>query len=194
MRPAKGSALDQLLESIDLPEGWTGLLDQNTGNSLKLTDEELELIRKIQQQENTDENINPYEPLIDWFTKDEEIMPVTAVPEPKRRFVPSKHEAKRVMKIVKAIREGRIIPPNKVKQQLTEEEEEDQFNFDLWQDEIEISDHIMNLRAPKLPPPTNEESYNPPEEYLLTEEENLNGYKNLLLIEKEISYHKNIIH
>ena len=29
----------------------------------------------------------------------------------------------------------------------------------------------MNLRAPKLPPPTNEESYNPPEEYLLTEEE-----------------------
>ena len=79
MRPAKGSALDQLLESIDLPEGWTGLLDQNTGNSLKLTDEELELIRKIQQQENTDENINPYEPLIDWFTKDEEIMPVTAV-------------------------------------------------------------------------------------------------------------------
>ena len=84
MRPAKGSALDQLLESIDLPEGWTGLLDQNTGTSLKLTDEELELIRKIQQQENTDENINPYEPLIDWFTKDEEIMPVTAVPEPKK--------------------------------------------------------------------------------------------------------------
>ena len=33
--------LDQLLESIDLPQGWTGLLDQNTGTSLKLTDEEL---------------------------------------------------------------------------------------------------------------------------------------------------------
>lgn len=174
MRPAKGSALDQLLESIDLPEGWTGLLDQNTGNSLKLTDEELELIRKIQQQENTDENINPYEPLIDWFTKDEEIMPLTAIPEPKRRFIPSKHEAKRIMKIVRAIREGRIIPPNKVQQQA---KEDDQFNFDLWQDEIEIPDHIMNLRAPKLPPPTNEESYNPPEEYLLTEEEKSNWLK-----------------
>ncbi|PYD07334.1 hypothetical protein DND47_31055, partial [Pseudomonas syringae pv. syringae] len=37
MRPAKGSALEQLLEQIDLPEGWTGLLDQNTGQSLKLT-------------------------------------------------------------------------------------------------------------------------------------------------------------
>nr|7R7C_m Chain m, Ribosome biogenesis protein ERB1 [Saccharomyces cerevisiae BY4741] len=34
MRPAKGSALDQLLDSIELPEGWTGLLDKNSGSSL----------------------------------------------------------------------------------------------------------------------------------------------------------------
>jgi ribosome biogenesis protein ERB1 len=168
MRPAKGSALDQLLESIDLPEGWTGLLDQNTGSSLKLTDDELELIRKIQQQENTDENIDPYEPYIDWFTSKPEVMPLTAIPEPKRRFVPSKHEAKRIMKIVRAIREGRIVPPNKAKEQI---EEENKFNFDLWNNEVEVSEHIMNLRAPKVAPPTNEESYNPPEEYLLTEEE-----------------------
>ncbi|CAK9438503.1 uncharacterized protein LODBEIA_P27270 [Lodderomyces beijingensis] len=170
MRPVKGSALDQLLESIDLPQGWTGLLDQNTGTALKITDEELELIRKIQQQENTDENINPYEPLNDWFTKDQEVMPLTAVPEPKRRFVPSKHEAKRVMKIVRAIREGRILTPAKAKEQ-KEKEDEEEMNFDLWQDETEVVDHIMNLRAPKLPPPTNEESYNPPEEYLLNDEE-----------------------
>ncbi|ODV67880.1 BOP1NT-domain-containing protein [Hyphopichia burtonii NRRL Y-1933] len=168
MRPAKGSALDQLLESIDLPEGWTGLLDQNTGSSLKLTDEELELIRKIQANENTDQSINPYEPTIEWFTSKTEVMPVTAVPEPKRRFVPSKHEAKRVMKIVKAIRDGRIVPPSKVKEEI---EEKDKFNFDLWNKEDEVNDHIMNLRAPKLPPPTNEESYNPPEEYLMNDEE-----------------------
>ncbi|GME99627.1 unnamed protein product [Ambrosiozyma monospora] len=107
MRPAKGSALDQLLESIDLPEGWTGLLDQNTGASLNLTEEELELIRKIEKNEVTDET-NQYEPTIEWFTSQTEVMPLTAVPEPKRRFVPSKHEAKRIMKIVRAIREGRI--------------------------------------------------------------------------------------
>lgn len=168
MRPAKGSALDQLLESIDLPAGWTGLLDQNTGGNLKLSDEELELIRKIQQQENTAENIDPYEPYIDWFTRHEEVMPLTAVPEPKRRFVPSKHEAKRVMKIVRAIREGRIILPDKVREQ---REEEQRFNTDLWKDEIEQDDHIMTLRAPKVAPPTNEESYNPPAEYLMNEEE-----------------------
>lgn len=167
MRPAKGSALDQLLELIDLPEGWTGLLDQNTGESLNLSTEELELIRKIQNNENTDENLNPYEPTVEWFTSKTEVMPLSAAPEPKSRFMPSKHEAKRIMKIVKAIREGKILSPDKVKEQ----EDEDRLNIDLWEKEGEPNNHVMNLRAPKLAPPTNEESYNPPEEYLMTEEE-----------------------
>lgn len=169
MRPAKGSALDQLLEQIDLPEGWTGLLDQNTGESLKLNDDELELIRKIQAQELTDDSINPYEPLIEWFTGGEpEQMPLTAKEEPKRRFVPSKNEAKRVMKIVKAIREGKIVSPDKAREHADEEKR----NLDLWNDDTDVpNNHIMNLRAPKMAPPTHEESYNPPEEYLFTEEE-----------------------
>lgn len=170
MRPAKGSALDQLLDSIELPEGWTGLLDKNSGSSLNLTKEELELISKIQRNEQTDDSINPYEPLIDWFTRHEEVMPLTAVPEPKRRFVPSKNEAKRVMKIVRAIREGRIIPPKKLKE-MKEKEKIENYQYDLWGDSTETNDHVMHLRAPKLPPPTNEESYNPPEEYLLSPEE-----------------------
>lgn len=169
MRPAKGSALDQLLDTIELPEGWTGLLDQSTGASLNLSQEELELISKIQQNEKTDDSVNPYEPYVDWFTRDSETMPLTAVPEPKRRFVPSKNEAKRIMKIVRAIREGRIIPPHKLKE--LREQEEDSHNYDLWGNSDETNDHIMNLRAPKLPPPTNDESYNPPEEYLLSKEE-----------------------
>lgn len=170
MRPAKGSALDQLLEQIELPEGWTGLLDKDSGASLNLTGEELELISKLQKNEQTDENINPYEPLVDWFTRHEEVMPLSAAPEPKRRFVPSKNEAKRVMKIVRAIREGRIVPPEKLKE-MREAEAAEEYKYDLWGDSTESADHVMNLRAPKLPPPTNEESYNPPEEYLLTPEE-----------------------
>ncbi|CDO96549.1 unnamed protein product [Kluyveromyces dobzhanskii CBS 2104] len=186
MRPAKGSALDQLLESIELPEGWTGLLDKDSGASLNLTEEELELINKLQNNQQTDESMNPYEPLIDWFTRHESVMPVTAVPEPKRRFVPSKHEAKRVMKIVRAIREGRIIPPKKLKE-LREKEEQDNHNYDLWGDSEELSEHVMNLRAPKLPPPTNEESYNPPEEYLLTAEEK-EAWKNMEPSEREKNF------
>ncbi|GMF07296.1 unnamed protein product [Ambrosiozyma monospora] len=73
------------------------------------------------------------------------------------------------MKIVRAIREGRIVPPSEKKEHDLEEE----LNFDLWAgaDDDFSKDHIMTLRAPKLPPPTHEESYNPPAEYLLTEEE-----------------------
>ncbi len=172
MRPAKGSALEQLLENIDIPEGWTGLLDKNSGKTLNLTEEELNLIGKIEKNENTDDSESPYGPTIRWFTSEQEVMPLMATPEPKRRFVPSKNEAKRIMKIVKAIREGRIIPPEK-RRQLQEENEKEELNYDLWDgtDDKLTEDHVMTLRAPKLPPPTNEESYNPPEEYLPTDEE-----------------------
>lgn len=60
MRPAKGEALDALLESIEVPKGWTGLTDKNTGTGLKLTDEELEMVRKIQMDENV-EGYDPYQ-------------------------------------------------------------------------------------------------------------------------------------
>lgn len=167
MRPATGSALDTLLESIDLPEGWTGLIDKDTGGSLNLSKEELDLVRRIQKGENPDDSVNPYEDYVDWFTGELQVTPVTAIPEPKRRFVPSKHEAKRVMKIVRAIREGRIVP-NKPKATADDE----QPLYDVWADNLpEEPDHVMNLRAPKLPPPTHEESYNPPEEYLLDDKE-----------------------
>lgn len=36
MRPATGDALDALLDSIEVPKGWTGLTDIHTGNPLNL--------------------------------------------------------------------------------------------------------------------------------------------------------------
>lgn len=59
MRPAKGKALDALLDQIDIPKGWTGLLDKETGADLKLTKEELEILRKIQMDEAPD-GYDPY--------------------------------------------------------------------------------------------------------------------------------------
>ncbi len=38
------------------------------------------------------DQINPYEPEVDWFTRDREIHPILNAPEPKRRFTPSKWE------------------------------------------------------------------------------------------------------
>jgi ribosome biogenesis protein ERB1 len=60
MRPAKGEALDALLDSIDVPKGWTGLTDPATGKPLNLSQEELEVLRRIQMNEVPEEGYDPY--------------------------------------------------------------------------------------------------------------------------------------
>jgi ribosome biogenesis protein ERB1 len=67
------------------------------------------------------------------------------------------------MKIVRAIRQGRIIP-SKPKTSSSQP----QF-YSIWAEPS--SHHPPPLPAPKRPLPTNSESYNPPEEYLPTEAE-----------------------
>ncbi len=39
--------------------------------------------------------MNPYEPEVDWFTREPEIHSLHQGPEPKRRFMPSKWEEKK---------------------------------------------------------------------------------------------------
>ncbi|KAI9779344.1 MAG: Ribosome biogenesis protein erb1 [Geoglossum umbratile] len=168
MRPAKGEALDALLDSIEVPKGWTGLTDPNTGKPLELSRDELEILKRIQMDELPEDGYDPYPATVEYFTSKTETMPLSAAPEPKRRFIPSRHEAKRVMKIVRAIREGRILP---YKPPSTEDEESATKYYDIWANEKPRPDHIMNIPAPKLPPPTHDQSYNPPPEYLPTKPE-----------------------
>lgn len=51
-----------------------------------------------------DNAVDPYEDYVDFFTDVPLKTPVIDIPEPKRRFVPSKWEHKKVMKLVRAIR------------------------------------------------------------------------------------------
>ena len=169
-RPSKGEAIDTLLDSIEIPRGWTGLTDPATGKPLELSAEELDLLKRIQTNEVPEDGYDPYPPTNEWFTSQVEQMPLSAAPEPKRRFVPSKHEAKRVMKLVKAIREGRIAP-YKPPSEMKEDETDLEISYDLWANETPRKDHIMNIPAPKPPPPGYDESYHPPPEYLPDEKE-----------------------
>lgn len=98
-------------------------------------------------------------------------MPLSAAPEPKRRFLPSKHEAKRVAKLVRAIKEGRILPYKPPEEREREGEQEETTHYDIWADEEPQDRHIMHIPAPKLAPPGYDLSYNPPPEYLPTSEE-----------------------
>lgn len=171
MRPATGEALDALLDSIEVPKGWTGLTDPATGKPLKLTRDELELLRRVQMNEIPEDGYDPYPDTVEYFTSIEETMPLSAAPEPKRRFLPSKHEAKRIAKLVRAIRDGRILPYKPPEEREREEAEKEEIHYDIWQDEVPREPHVMHIAAPKLPPPGYDMSYNPPPEYLPTEEE-----------------------
>lgn len=171
MRPATGEALDALLDSIEVPKGWTGLTDPTTGKPLNLSQDELELLRRVQMNEVPEEGYDPYPDTVEWFTSFEEKMPLSAAPEPKRRFLPSKHEQKRIMKLVRAIREGRILPYKPPEEREKEEEEREEVHYDIWQDEQPQDPHVMHIPAPKLSAPGYDLSYNPPPEYLPTKEE-----------------------
>ncbi|KAI9670662.1 MAG: Ribosome biogenesis protein erb1 [Alyxoria varia] len=167
-RPAKGTALDSLLDSIELPPGWTGLTDPATGKPLELNEEQLDVLKRISKNETAGEGYDPYPETIEYFTSKLEPMPLSHAPEPKRRFVPSKHETKRVLKLVKAIKEGRILP---YKPPPKEDDEESEARYDVWETEGPRRDHPTYIPAPKLPPPGYDESYHPPPEYLPDEEE-----------------------
>ncbi|CAJ0651081.1 15073_t:CDS:10 [Entrophospora sp. SA101] len=167
MKPARGDELDNFLDNMEDPDTWLSVKDVLSQQDVKLTDEELEIIRRIQMGEFPDPNYDPYEPTVEWFTSKPEIMPLSATPEPKRRFIPSKWEAKRIMKIVRAIRQGRIVPGKTPVQK-------PRF-YDLWNDNDKPrEDHPMHLPAPKTQLPEHDESYNPPAEYLLSEKEREN--------------------
>lgn len=60
MRPAKGEALDALLDSIEVPKGWTGLTDPTTGKPLNLSPEELDILKRIQTNEVPEDGYDPY--------------------------------------------------------------------------------------------------------------------------------------
>jgi ribosome biogenesis protein ERB1 len=60
MRPAAGAALDSLLDSIEVPKDWTGLTDPATGQPLKISQDERELLARIQMGEIPEVGYDPY--------------------------------------------------------------------------------------------------------------------------------------
>lgn len=97
-RPAKGDELDKFLANVEDPAAWTSAEDKLLQQQVQLTDKELDIIRRLERAENPDADFDPYQDTIEWFTGKgmERQVPLSAAPEPKRRFVPSKWEHKKV--------------------------------------------------------------------------------------------------
>nr|XP_034980505.1 ribosome biogenesis protein BOP1 [Zootoca vivipara] len=160
--------LDKFLEKMESPDYWRTVQDKMTGVDVKLSDEQVDLVHRLQRGQFGDVNFNPYEPAIDFFSSQVMIHPVTNRPADKRSFIPSLIEKEKVSRLVHAIKMG-WIKPRKPK-------EDTPAFYDLWAQEDPnsiLGRHKMHVPAPKLPLPGHEESYNPPPEYLPTEEEKL---------------------
>lgn len=83
------------------------------------------------------------QPYVDWFAWDGAKHPLSNAPEPKRRFIPSKWESKKVVKYIRAIRKG-LITFDKPKEQ-------PRF-YNLWGDESSSNEKghgLSYIPAPK---------------------------------------------
>lgn len=160
--------LDKFLEQMENPDYWRTVQDKLTGADVRLTDEQVELVHRLQKGQFGDVNLNPYQPAVDFFSSQVMVHPVTNRPADKRSFIPSLVEKEKVSKLVHAIKMGWIKP--------RKPREASPAYYDLWAQEDPnsiLGRHKMHVPAPKLRLPGHEESYNPPPEYLPSEEEKL---------------------
>ncbi|XP_073233221.1 ribosome biogenesis protein bop1-B-like [Porites lutea] len=166
LKPATADELDEFLSKMDDPNYWRTVRDKATMKEVVLSNEELDIINRLQGSQFPNAGYDPYEPYVDFFTGEKMLHPLSDAPEPKSRHIPSKWEHKRVMKIVRAIRNGWIKPKK-------DDKADKPRYYLIWDKEDDQTKprHNMHIPAPKMKLPGHEESYNPPPEYLPTEEE-----------------------
>ncbi|CAM9623299.1 unnamed protein product, partial [Ectocarpus sp. 12 AP-2014] len=161
-----GNGIDAALNARDDPNYARTVYDAYNDREVTLTDRELEVIRRIQAGAFPHPEFQAYPDYVDYFTHEKQVMPLEGGDEPKRRFIPSKWEMMKVHQLMKGIREGRIVVNPK---KMVEED-----SYAIWKDDDDIPEKHrgpMHIPAPKIPLPGHAESYRPPKEYLLTEEE-----------------------
>lgn len=73
---------------------------------MKLSKGDLQLLRRVRSGQFADPDIDPFADFDYAIESKDFIHPLNSGPEPKRRFVPSKHERLRISKYVQAIKKG----------------------------------------------------------------------------------------
>ncbi|KAJ8529773.1 hypothetical protein K7X08_036608 [Anisodus acutangulus] len=162
--------LDSFLASVDDSKNWRKIYDEYNDEEVELTKEEVKVIKRLLKGKAPHAEFDPYAPYVDWFSWDDSKHPLSSAPEPKRRFIPSKWESKKVVQYVRAIRNGLL--------KFDEKPKEEPSAYLLWGDDSSAIDRqgLAYIPAPKPKLPGHEESYNPSLEYIPTQEE-INSYQ-----------------
>jgi ribosome biogenesis protein ERB1 len=157
------SKLKTKLQQITNPDLRKTIVDEKGDELFKLNDEELELLMRINNHQFP--SITSDMEFAVEFPYDS-VYPVTNRPTPKSSFIPSKHEAKRINELVQKIKRGDF---DQLKKKINEDDV-----FHLWPEDTDPE--TFKRKSKKIPPPRmhlpgHAESYNPPAEYLFTDDE-----------------------
>lgn len=165
MKQNAGDTIDQAIAARDDPNYSRTVYDAYNDRKVVLSDRDLELLRRIQSGAFAHPEFQAYPELVDYYTSDKLETPMAPVVDSKSSFLPSKWEKMKVMKIIKGIAEGRI--------QLNKPQRPSHEAYMIWKEDDTTTSRkgLAHVPAPKMPLPGHAESYNPPEEYLYTEEE-----------------------
>ncbi|TYZ60537.1 hypothetical protein PybrP1_003070 [[Pythium] brassicae (nom. inval.)] len=162
---AGGDGIDMAIAAKDDPDYERTVYDAYNDRKIVVSDRDMEIIRRIQAGAFAHPEFEAYPEYVDYYTSDKMIHAMGNDQEPKSRFVPSKWERMKVMKIIKGIKEGRI--------QVDREEEKKPAVYQMWFDDDQALTRKgpAHVQAPKMPLPGHVESYNPPDEYLFSKAE-----------------------
>jgi len=125
------TGVDAVIASKDDPNfKWT-VTDERNGEQRVLSERELLLIRRMQTGRFVHSAHNPYPDYVPYYTSEKLVMPLTGAPIPKRRFTPSLHEERKIAKLVRDIKAGKITFQKKKKK--------DTEAYLMWTQEDEVS-------------------------------------------------------
>ena len=169
MRGTRKDELDALIARFDDPNAKRTVHDYLHGVDVVLSEADVALIKRLQKRRYIDPNMNPYPDAVHYEYEDK-LHPLSSKHPAKASFIPSKWEAKKVMKLVMAMRSEQYQKSVENRRKQDAKNKPD-YQYLVWDEKGEQVKHHKRLPPPKVALPGNAESYNPPAEYLYTPEE-----------------------
>jgi len=173
-KPKRGDELENFLSRMENPEHGVTVEDPTTGQKVVLSEKDADIVARAASNKVPDAGYNLYGEWSEWFSSDVRETPLRDIPETKKSFLPSYCEKQKVGKMVHAIKMGWMKPRPA---ENTKTEDPGHKYYMLWQTDDQVDSTMRRVHdpipAPKMYLPGNEESYNPPPEYLFTDGEKM---------------------
>ncbi|KAJ8975646.1 hypothetical protein NQ317_012984 [Molorchus minor] len=177
IKPETGDQLDAFLKRMEDPDFWRTVKDPQTGQNVVLSDQDIQMIKRVKAQKIPDVTFDEYAPIIFFslglsgLQAKSNRCPSESSRNINVHFYPVKMKPKKVSKLIHALKMGWI--KTMAEQEKLRAKKEPQF-YMLWQtdDQAEEMRRIhKHIQAPKRLLPGHAESYNPPPEYLFDAKE-----------------------